>query len=180
MGELPIAVPQGVTVSRGNHYITVKGSRGELKQYIDSHIEVSIQDGEIILVRHSDKRQERSLHGFYRQLIHNVMTDVYEGLVQALELIGIGHRATNQGQILELSLGLTHAIYLVLPNGIKIETQMVRSQTPKVILKSCGKQLLGQACARIRPSRKPEPCKGKGVCLLGEEARRKSGRMAGE
>ena len=148
IGKLPIAIPQGVTVSQEDHYVTVKGPKGELKQYIDPRIEVSIQDGEITLARHSDERQERSLHGLYRQLIHNMVTGVHEEFTQTLELIGVGYRATNQGQILELSLGFTHAIYLVLPDEIKIETQMVRNQTPKIILKSCDKQLLGQVCAK--------------------------------
>ena len=169
IGKLPIAIPQGVTVSQEDHYVTVKGPKGELKQYIDPRIEVSVEDGEITLTRHSDERQERSLHGLYRQLIHNMVTGVHEEFTQTLE-----------GQILELSLGFTHAIYLVLPDEIKIETQMVRNQTPKIILKSCDKQLLGQVCAKIRSFRKPEPYKGKGVRFLGEEVRRKSGKTAGK
>lgn len=178
IGKLPIAIPQGVTVSQEDHYVTVKGPKGELKQYIDPRIEVSIEDGEITILRHSDERQERSLHGLYRQLIHNMVTGVHEEFTQTLELIGVGYRATNQGQILELSLGFTHSIYLVLPNEIKVETEMVRNQTPKIILKSCDKQLLGQVCAKIRSFRKPEPYKGKGVRFLGEEVRRKSGKTA--
>ena len=171
IGKLPIAIPQGVTVSQEDHYVTVKGPKGELKQYIDPRIGVS-------LARHSEERQDRSLHGLYRQLIYNMVTGVHEEFTETLELIGVGYRATNQGQVLELSLGFTHAIYLVLPDEIKIETQMVRNQTPKIILKACDKQLLGQVCAKIRSFRKPEPYKGKGVRFLGEEVRRKSGKTA--
>ena len=180
IGKLPVFIPRGVTISQDNYYVIVKGPKGELKQYIDPRIEVLVSDTEVSIIRHSDERQERSLHGLYRQLIHNMVTGVHEEFSQTLELIGVGYRASNQGSVLELSLGFTHAIYLVLPDEIKVETQMIRNQTPKIILRSCDKQLLGQVCAKIRSFRNPEPYKGKGVRFLGEDVRRKSGKTAGK
>lgn len=178
IGKLPISIPAGVTVSLENNYVTVKGPKGELKQYVDPRVDVKIEDGEVTLTRKSDDRIERSLHGLYRQLVHNMVVGVSEGFTKTLELVGVGFRASNQGQLLELSLGYTHAIYLMLPEEIKVETQSERNKTPKIILQSADKQLLGQVCAKIRSFRKPEPYKGKGVKFLGEEIRRKSGKSA--
>lgn len=176
IGKLPVAIPQGVIVSQENHYATVKDPKGKFKQYIGPRIEISIRDGEIALTRHSDGRQGHSLRGPYHQLIHDVVTGAHEEFVQTLKLAGVGYRTTDQGQILELSLGFTHAIYLVLLDKTRVETQMVHNQTPRIILESYDRQLLGQAYVKVRSFHEPEPYKGRDVHFLGKEIRHKSNR----
>lgn len=180
IGKLPIVVPAGVTVSFNNNNVTVKGPKGELSQYIDPRVSISIEDGVVTVSRCNDEREERSLHGLYRQLVNNMVVGVSEGFSKTLELVGVGYRASNEGQLLELSLGFTHVIYLLLPNEIKVQTINERNKTPKIVLESADKQLLGQVCSKIRSFRKPEPYKGKGIKFLGEEIRRKSGKTAGK
>lgn len=178
IGQAPISIPAGVTVSVKDNYVTVKGPKGELSQYVDPRLEVKIEDKELVLSRKTDEKEDRSLHGLYRQLVNNMVVGTTTGYSKTLELVGVGFRASNQGQILELSLGYTHAIYLQLPKEISVQTVNERNKTPKIILESADKQLLGQVCAKIRSFRKPEPYKGKGVRFLGEEIRRKSGKTA--
>ncbi|HBU46448.1 MAG TPA: 50S ribosomal protein L6, partial [Porphyromonadaceae bacterium] len=125
-------------------------------------------------------REHRAMHGLYRSLLHNMVIGVSEGFRKELELVGVGYRVTNNGQILELSLGYTHNIFLELPQEIKVETKMERNKNPLIILESSDKQLLGQVCAKIRSFRKPEPYKGKGIKFVGEQIRRKSGKTAGK
>lgn len=180
IGKLPISIPTGVTVSLNEGVVTVKGPKGELSQKVDSRISVKIEGGSVIVERHSDERQERSMHGLYRALINNMITGVSEGFKKTLELVGVGYRASNQGQILELSLGFTHNIYLQLPKEISVETKSERNKNPLIILESADKQLLGQVCTKIRSFRKPEPYKGKGIKFEGEVIRRKSGKSAGK
>lgn len=178
IGKLPINVPAGINVSINDNVVTVKGPKGEMSQKVDSRIEVKLEDGEIKLTRSSDTKEERSLHGLYRSLINNMVVGVSEGYSKTLELVGVGFRAANQGQLLEISVGYSHPIFLMLPNEIKVETKMERNKAPLVILESADKQLLGQVCAKIRSFRKPEPYKGKGVKFVGEYIRRKSGKTA--
>lgn len=178
IGKLPVALPKGVTITVKENVVTVKGPKGELSQKIDPNITVSVEGAECKVIRPNDEKQNRALHGLYRSLINNMVIGVSEGYKKTLELIGVGFRASNQGQVLEFALGYTHNIFLKLPNEIKIETKSERNQSPLVILESCDKQLLGQVCAKIRSFRKPEPYKGKGVRFQGEHIRRKAGKSA--
>lgn len=180
IGKHPISIPAGVTVSVKDGVVTVKGAKGELTQSVDARIEVAVEDAQVVVRRHSDERQERSLHGLYRALIHNMIVGVSEGFSKTLELVGVGYRASSQGQILELSLGFTHNIFLQLPKEINLETKTERNKNPLIILSSADKQLLGQVCAKIRSFRMPEPYKGKGIRFEGEVIRRKSGKSAGK
>jgi len=179
IGKLPISIPAGVTVSMKDNIVTVKGPKGELSQEINPDINVEIKDGEITITRPSDAGPHRSMHGLYRSLINNMVVGVSEGYKKQLELVGVGYRVSNQGQVLEFALGFTHNIFLQLPDGITIETKSERNQNPLVILESCDKQLIGQVCAKIRSFRKPEPYKGKGIKFVGEQIRRKAGKSAG-
>ena len=180
IGKHPISIPAGVTVSVKDGVVTVKGAKGELTQNVDARISVAVEGDQVLVSRSSDERQERSLHGLYRALIQNMVTGVSEGFSKTLELVGVGYRASNQGQILELSLGFTHSIFLQLPKEINLETKTERNKNPLIILSSADKQLLGQVCAKIRSFRMPEPYKGKGIRFEGEIIRRKSGKSAGK
>lgn len=181
IGKLPISIPAGVTVSVSKeNLITVKGPKGELNQEVNSDIKVTVEGAEVSVSRPSDQKEHRSLHGLYRALINNMVVGVSEGYRKELELVGVGYRASNNGQILELSLGYTHAIYMQLPKEINLETKTERNKNPLIILESCDKQLIGQVCAKIRSFRKPEPYKGKGIRFVGEVIRRKSGKAAGK
>ena len=179
IGKLPISVPSGLTVSYKDNVVTVKGPKGELSQAINPNISVEVKDGQISFTRPSDEPNVRAMHGLYRALVNNMVVGVSEGYKKELELVGVGYRVSNQGQVIEFALGYTHNIFLQLPKEIKIETKSERNQNPLVILESCDKQLLGQVCAKIRTFRKPEPYKGKGVKFVGEQIRRKAGKSAG-
>ena len=179
IGKLPIAIPAGVTVTHKDDVVTVKGPKGELSQYVNPLITVTINDNEVIVSRSSDEKQERAFHGLYRALINNMIVGVSEGYKKELELVGVGYRVSNTGNVMELALGFTHPIFMVLPAEIKIETKTERNKNPLITLESCDKQLLGAVCAKIRSFRKPEPYKGKGVKFVGEVIRRKSGKSAG-
>lgn len=181
IGKLPISLPSGVTVTVGkDNVVTVKGPKGELSQDINPDIKVSVEDGTLAVTRPSDEKAHRSLHGLYRALINNMIVGVSEGYRKELELVGVGYRASNAGQLLELSLGYTHNIHMMLPDEVKLETKSERNKAPLIILESCDKQLIGQVCAKIRSFRKPEPYKGKGIRFVGEVIRRKSGKAAGK
>ena len=179
IGKLPIAIPAGVTVTQKDNVVTVKGPKGELSQYVNPLITVAVEDNTVIVSRSSDEKQERSLHGLYRALINNMVVGVSEGYKKELELVGVGSRVSNTGNVMELALGFTHPIFMVLPAEIKVETKTERNKNPLITLESCDKQLLGAVCAKIRSFRKPEPYKGKGVKFVGEVIRRKSGKSAG-
>ena len=177
IGKLPIPIPNGVTVAmEKDNTVVVKGPKGELIQQVDPTIKVEIDNGTITLKRSSDEKEQRALHGLYRALINNMVVGVSEGFRKELEVVGVGYRVSNTGQILELSLGYTHNIVMQLAPEIKVETKMERNKNPLIILESCDKQLLGQVCAKIRSFRKPEPYKGKGIRFVGEQIRRKSGK----
>ena len=178
IGKAPIALPAGVTVQVKDNVVTVKGPKGELVQQINPDITVKEENGHIEVSRPSDDREHRALHGLYRALIHNMVVGVSEGYKKEMELVGVGYRATATGQVLELALGFSHAIYIKLPKEIKVEAKTERNKNPLIILESSDKQLLGQVCAKIRSLRKPEPYKGKGIKFVGEVIRRKSGKSA--
>lgn len=179
IGKLPITLPSSVTVNiDDNNLVTVKGPKGEMQQQVNPLMKLSVEDGVFIIERPSESKDHKSLHGLYRSLINNMIIGVSEGFRKELELVGVGYRATNTGQLLELSLGFSHPIYLQLPQEIIVETKMERNKSPLITLESCDKQLLGQVCAKIRSFRSPEPYKGKGVRFVGEHVRRKSGKTA--
>ena len=180
IGKLPVIIPAGVSISIDNGVVTVKGPKGELKQEINPNITVEIEGNVCNVTRPNDEKENRAMHGLYRSLINNMVIGVSEGYKKTLELVGVGYRASNNGQVLELSLGYTHAIYLGLAPEIKVQTISERNQNPLIVLESCDKQLLGQVCAKIRSFRKPEPYKGKGVKFQGEVVRRKAGKTAGK
>lgn len=180
IGKLPIHLPKGVDIKVDGNIVTVKGPKGELKQEINPTISVKVDNGVCTVERPNDERQARAMHGLYRALINNMVIGVSEGYKKTLELVGVGYRANANGQVLELSLGYTHAIYLGLAPEIKVQTVSERNQNPLIILESCDKQLLGQVCAKIRSFRMPEPYKGKGVKFQGEYIRRKAGKTAGK
>lgn len=178
IGKAPIAIPAGVTVTVKGNDVMVKGPKGELSQTVNPDIAVEVKDGHVYVTRPSDDKEHRSLHGLYRALIHNMVAGVSEGYKKEMELVGVGYRATATGQVLELALGFSHAIYIKLPKEIKVEAKTERNKNPLIILESSDKQLLGQVCAKIRSLRKPEPYKGKGIKFVGEIIRRKSGKSA--
>lgn len=180
IGKLPITIPAGVTVTVKDNNVTVKGAKGTLTQDIDPNITVKVEGNQVLVTRPDDEKQNRANHGLYRSLIQNMVIGVSEGFKKTLELVGVGYRVSNQGNVLEFSLGYTHNIFLSLPSEIKVETKSERNQNPLVILESCDKQLIGQVCAKIRSFRKPEPYKGKGVKFAGEVIRRKAGKSAGK
>ena len=179
IGKAPIEIPAGVTVKIDNNVVTVKGPKGELKQEVNPELEVKVEDNHIVLTRPSDDREHRAQHGLYRALIHNMVVGVSTGYRKEMELVGVGYRAAATGQVLELALGFSHAIYIKLPAEVKVEAKSERNKNPLIILESGDKQLLGQVCAKIRSLRKPEPYKGKGIKFVGEVIRRKSGKSAG-
>ena len=182
IGKLPISIPAGVTVALNNGVVSVKGPKGELSQKVDSSIIVKIEDGHVVLSVDENSpvnyKQKNAFHGLYRALIHNMVVGVSEGYQKVLELVGVGYRVSNQGNLIEFSLGYTHPIFIQLPKEVKVETKSERNQNPIIILESCDKELLGLICAKIRSFRMPEPYKGKGLLFKGEVIRRKSGKTA--
>lgn len=178
IGKAPIAIPAGVTVTVSGEKVTVKGPKGTLEQIVHSDLSVKVEDGHVIVTRPTDDREHRAQHGLWRALIHNMVVGVSEGYRKEMELVGVGYRATATGQVLELALGYSHAIYIKLPPEVKVEAKSERNKNPLIILESDDKQLLGQVCAKIRSLRKPEPYKGKGIKFVGEVIRRKSGKSA--
>ena len=178
IGKAPIEIPAGVTVTVSGDTVTVKGPKGTLTQKVNPELTVTVEDGHVKLTRPSDDREHRAQHGLYRALIHNMVVGVSTGYRKEMELVGVGYRATATGQVLELSLGFSHAIYIKLPPEVKVEAKSERNKNPLIILESDDKQLLGQVCAKIRSLRKPEPYKGKGIKFVGEVIRRKSGKTA--
>lgn len=178
IGKASIAIPAGVTVTVSGEKVTVKGPKGTLEQTVHSDLSVKVEDGHVVVTRPTDDREHRAQHGLWRALIHNMVVGVSEGYRKEMELVGVGYRATATGQVLELALGYSHAIYIKLPPEVKVEAKSERNKNPLIILESDDKQLLGQVCAKIRSLRKPEPYKGKGIKFVGEIIRRKSGKSA--
>ena len=184
IGKLPINIPAGVNVTLKDNVVSVQGPKGELSQAIHPSIIVNIENNEITFsIDESndsvDTKQKQAFHGLYRALVNNMVVGVSTGYKKELELVGVGYRVSNQGNLMEFALGFTHSIFLQLPSEIKVETKTERNKNPYICLESCDKQLLGLVCAKIRSFRKPEPYKGKGILFLGEQIRRKSGKSAG-
>ncbi len=177
IGKNPITIPEGVTVEIKDNLVTAKGKLGELTQEIED-ITVKIEDGIITLERPSDINSHKSKHGLFRALINNMITGVSEGWTKELELVGVGYRASNQGQKLELALGFSHNIVLEVAPEVKVETVSEKGKNPIIKLSSLDKQLVGQVAAKVRGFRRPEPYKGKGVKYVGEQIRRKAGKTA--
>lgn len=178
IGKAPIALPKGVEVKVSNGLVTVKGSKGELSQKVDTDITVTVSEGNIEVTRPTDQKRHKALHGLYRALIANMVKGVSDGYKTEQELVGVGYRAANKGQMLELSLGYSHNISFEIPKEIKVTTSNEKGQNPKVVLESADKQLLGMVAAKIRSLRKPEPYKGKGIKFTSEVLRRKAGKSA--
>ena len=184
IGQLPINIPAGVTVTLKDNVVSVKGPKGELSQAVDPSIIVTIENNEITFAIDEandtvEQKQKQAFHGLYRALVNNMVVGVSEGYKKEMELVGVGYRVSNQGNLVEFALGYTHSIFLQLPPEIKVETKSERNKNPYISLESCDKQLLGLVCAKIRSFRKPEPYKGKGILYVGEQIRRKSGKSAG-
>ncbi|GJM32743.1 MAG: 50S ribosomal protein L6 [Saprospiraceae bacterium] len=181
IGKAPITIPGGVDINVNKaNLVTIKGPKGELMQQIDPDLAVEVEDGELVVKRPTDSKRHRSLHGLYRSLIANMVEGVSNGYVIELEVIGVGYRVNNMGQLLELTLGFSHPIYFYIPEEVKIEAKMEKGKNPMIRLESVDKQLIGQVAAKIRAFRKPEPYKGKGIRFMGEEIRRKAGKTAGK
>src|SRR6185312_11924497 len=181
IGRNPVTITKGVNVSVGtDNVITVKGPKGELKQAINPDIKVVVNGDKIEFSRPTDQIRHRALHGLYRALVQNMVVGVTQGYTKTLELVGVGYKASNQGNLLDLSLGFSHNIIVEIPKELSVSTAQEKGKNPKVILTSVDKQLLGQVAAKIRSLHKPEPYKGKGVKFEGEVLRRKAGKSAGK
>jgi len=181
IGKQPVVIPAGVTVTVGkDNSITVKGPKGELKEAIDRDITVEVKDNQVNFTRPTDQIRHRALHGLYRALVANLVKGVTEGYVRKLELVGVGFKATNQGNTLDLALGYSHNIMVEIPKEMKVATAQEKGQNPIITLEGIDKQLIGQVAAKLRSLRKPEPYKGKGVRYVGEVVRKKAGKAAGK
>jgi large subunit ribosomal protein L6 len=179
IGKAPIAIPAGVTVTVSDkNLVTIKGPKGELTQQVNPDITVAQEDGNIVVKRPTEQKHHKSLHGLYRSLLNNMVTGVTEGYKVTQELVGVGFRASSQGNTLELSLGYSHQVVMILPKEVKISTTADKGKNPTVTLEGIDKQLIGQVAAKIRELRAPEPYKGKGIKFVGEELRRKAGKSA--
>ncbi|WP_026763913.1 50S ribosomal protein L6 [Sediminibacterium salmoneum] len=181
IGKQPVVVPAGVTITvDAENVLTVKGPKGQLSQAIDRDITVTINEGNITLTRPTDQIRHRAMHGLYRSLVSNMVKGVTEGYKKELELVGVGFKAANSGNLLDLALGYSHNIIIEIPSELKVTTTNEKGQNPKVFLEGIDKQLIGQVAAKLRSLRKPEPYKGKGVKYAGEILRRKAGKSAGK
>ena len=181
IGKQPVKLPAGVTVTVGSdNVVTVKGPKGELKESIDRDITVTVNDGQVTFTRPTDQIRHRAMHGLYRALIANLVKGVTEGFKKELELVGVGYKAANTGNLLDLALGYSHNIIFEVPKELKVTTVTEKGQNPKITIEGTDKQLLGQVAAKLRSLRKPEPYKGKGVKYTDEVVRRKAGKAAGK
>lgn len=178
IGKASINIPASATVEFANNVVTVKGNNIEMTQTVKEGFQINIEEGVLTVVRPSDSKEDKSLHGLYRALINNMITGVTEGFKKQLELVGVGYRASNQGQKLDLSLGFSHNVVLEIPSEVKVETLTEKGKNPIITLSSHDNQLLGMIVAKIRGFRKPEPYKGKGIKFVGEIIRRKAGKSA--
>ena len=181
IGKQPVVIPSGVTVTvNKDNSVTVKGPKGELKESIDRDITVEVKDNQVNLVRPTDQIRHRAMHGLYRALVANLVKGVTDGYIRKLELIGVGFKAANQGNVLDLALGYSHNIIFEIPKELKVATAQEKGQNPIITLEGIDKQLIGQVAAKLRSLRKPEPYKGKGVRYVGEVVRKKAGKAAGK
>ena len=181
IGKAPINVPAGVSIdiSKGNE-VTVKGPKGELTQQVDADMVIKLDEGVLTIERPTEQKRHRAMHGLYRSLLNNMVEGVSTGFVKELELVGVGYRANNTGNLLELILGYSHPVMFYVPDEVKVETKSEKGKNPMIRLECADKQLIGQVAAKIRAFRKPEPYKGKGIRFVGEEIRRKVGKAAGK
>jgi large subunit ribosomal protein L6 len=181
VGKKIITIPSGVTIDvASDNTVTVKGPKGVLTQKVDSDISIVIEDGILEVKRPTEQKRHKALHGLYRALINNMVEGVNVGFKKDLEIIGVGYKASNQGNILELALGYSHSIFMAIPSELKVSTSMDKGQNPKVFLEGIDKQLVGQVAAKIKSLRKVEPYKGKGIRFIGEQVRRKAGKTGGK
>jgi len=181
IGKKPIEIPSGVTISvTPSNEIIVKGPKGELRQLVDRDIILDIKDGTLEVGRPTDQIRHRAMHGLYRSLVSNMVKGVTDGFTRKLELVGVGYKAVNQGNVLDLALGYSHNIIFEIPSELKVSTETLKGSNPMITLEGTDKQLLGAVAAKIRSLRKPEPYKGKGVKYEGEYIRRKAGKAAGK
>ena len=178
IGNSPIEIPEGVNIHFDKEIVTIKGKMGELSQKIDPSITLDISEKEVTLTRSSDAKEHRSFHGLYRALLFNMVEGVSKGFTKKLELVGVGYRASVQGQLLDISVGFSHNIVFEIPNEIKVQAETEKGKAPIITLTSHDKQLVGQIAAKIRSYRKPEPYKGKGIRYVDEYVRRKAGKTA--
>lgn len=178
IGKKPITIPKGVEVKINNNTITVKGKLGTLERTFHPEMSVKVEGESIVVERPTDQKRHKALHGLTRALIANMVKGVSEGFKVVQELVGVGYRASNKGQLLDLSLGYSHHIYFELPPEIKVTTKQEKGENPKIYLESIDKEILGLVAAKIRSLRKPEPYKGKGIKFEGEILRRKAGKSA--
>jgi large subunit ribosomal protein L6 len=179
IGKLPVKLDKNVTVAVApNNYVTVKGPKGELSLQIDPDIAIQVQDGVLEVIRPTEQKRHRAMHGLYRSLLQNLVTGVSEGYKKELEVIGVGYRATVNNGILELALGFSHPIYFLPPTGVKLDVDTKRGKNPIIIIEGADKQMVGQVAAKLRALRPPEPYKGKGVRYVDEFVRRKAGKTA--
>lgn len=179
IGKAPIKLPAGVDVKVSNgNLVTIKGPKGELSQQVDAEINIAVENGEIVVTRPTDQKRHRAMHGLYRALLNNMVVGVTAGYKVQQELVGVGYKATNDGNILDLTLGFSHHIYFEIPSELKVKTETEKGKNPIITLEGCDKQLIGQVAAKIRSLRKPEPYKGKGIKFVGEQLRRKAGKTA--
>lgn len=180
IGKKIIQLPAGVSVSVESNVVTVKGPKGTLTQDIDPDMSVVVEDGILRVERPTEQKRHKALHGLYRSLISNMVQGVSEGYKRELELVGVGYKASNNGNIIDLSLGYSHNIYFVVPSELKVETKMEKGKNPLIILDGIDKQLIGLVSAKLKSLRKTEPYKGKGIRFVGEVVRRKAGKTAGK
>jgi large subunit ribosomal protein L6 len=181
IGKKQIEVPAGVTISvAADNVVSVKGPKGTLTQAIDRDIAIEVNGNLVDVKRPTEQIRHKAMHGLYRSLISNMVKGVTEGFVKKLELVGVGYKAANTGNLLDLALGYSHNILVEIPKELTVATETLKGQNPIITLESADKQLLGQVCAKIRSLRKPEPYKGKGVKFVGEVLRRKAGKSAGK
>ena len=180
VGNKVITLPAGVTVTVEKNTVTVKGAKGTLIRSIDPDITVEVEGSELRVQRPTDQKRHKALHGLYRALINNMVVGVNDGFKKEMEIVGVGYKASNQGNLLELALGYSHAIFMQIPSELKITTAMEKGQNPKVTLEGIDKELIGQVAAKIRSLRKVEPYKGKGIRFVGEQIRRKAGKAGGK
>ena len=179
IGKAPISLPSGVEVKVSNtNTVSVKGPKGELHQEVDKDIVVSVENSILQLTRPTDQKRHKAMHGLYRALLNNMVEGVTNGYKKRQELVGVGYKASNEGNILDLTLGFSHHIYFEIPKELKVKTEQDKGKNPIITLEGCDKQLIGQVAAKIRSLRKPEPYKGKGIKFEGEKLRRKAGKTA--
>jgi large subunit ribosomal protein L6 len=178
IGKKPITIPSGVTFKFSDHKVSIKGPKGELHQVIDPDFKITEADGSVTVERPTEQKRHKSMHGLYRALIANMVEGVSKGYRHQLELVGVGYKATAQSNVLELSLGYSHNVFLAVPSEIKVQAVQEKGQNPTIILEGTDKQLIGQVAAKIKSLRKVEPYKGKGIRFTGEYVRRKAGKAA--